>query len=153
MVLAIPFSKRASGEGVSVAVTSKARGDAGFGMTELAVAIVVLGIVLVGLFPLMVDSIRLAQRNAEVGQANRVVASNIDHARAEGPGSSCVSGSPVPAQRGALYVSPPSGFTGDVYFTCVDGAGKLVTVRVDVWKTTGSSSSPISTATTKVYAP
>lgn len=55
--------------------------DRGIGLVEVAVAIVVLGIVLVGLFPLAVDSIRLAARNADVAQANRVVSAQMDEAR------------------------------------------------------------------------
>lgn len=127
----------------------KLREDSGIGMTELAVAIVVLGIVLVGLFPLMVDSIRLAQSNSEVSEANRVVASNIDRVRSEGPGASCETGSPIPQSKGTLYLSPPSRYSGDVYFSCLDGSSKLVTVRVDVWGPNGSRNSPTSTATTK----
>lgn len=55
--------------------------DAGIGLTEAAVAIVVLGIILVGLFPFAVDSIRLAVKNAEIAQANRVVSAQLDEAR------------------------------------------------------------------------
>lgn len=125
--------------------------DAGLGMTELAVTILVLGIVLVGLFPLVIDSIRLATSNAEVGQANRLVATNIDLARTEPLGVSCTSGSLVgTSPRGGLFAYGPEGFAGDVYFSCTDGASQLVTVRVDVWREAGDSSSPISTATTKV---
>lgn len=57
--------------------------DDGFGLTEVAVAIIVLGIVLVGLFPLTVDSIRLAAKNAEQAQANRIVSAQLDRLRTE----------------------------------------------------------------------
>lgn len=129
------------------------KNDAGLGMTELAVAILVLGVITVGLFPLVVDSIRLATSNAEVGQANRLVATNIDLARTETLGVSCASGTLVgTSPRGSLFVSGPDGFAGDVYFSCTDGASQLVTVRVDVWREADDSNSPISTATTKVIA-
>lgn len=119
-------------------------------MTELAVAILVLGIVLVGLFPLMVDSIRLAQSNSDVGQANRAVATNIDLARTENLGGTCASGTFSGTNpRGSLLRSAPSGFGGNVTFSCPDGAGKLVTVRVDVWNTSDAAK-VLSTATTKV---
>lgn len=62
---------------------TRARDDAGIGLTEVAVAIVVLGIILVGLFPLAVNSIQLAARNAETAQANRVVSAQLDEARVE----------------------------------------------------------------------
>lgn len=121
-------------------------------MTELAVAILVLGIVLVGLFPLMVDSIRLAQSNSDVGQANRAVATSIDLARKASLGGTCASGTFSGANpRGSLFRTAPSGFGGNVYFSCPDGAGKLVTVRVDVWKTSNTGK-VLSTATTKVIA-
>lgn len=57
------------------------RDDRGVGLIEVAVAIIVLGIVLVGLFPLAVDSIKLAARNADIAQANRVVSAQMDEAR------------------------------------------------------------------------
>lgn len=57
------------------------RSDAGIGLTEAAVAIIVLGIILVGLFPLAVDSIRLAAKNAELAQANRIVSAQLDESR------------------------------------------------------------------------
>lgn len=126
--------------------------DVGIGMTELAVAILVLGIVLVGLFPLMVDSIRLAQSNSDVGQANRAVATNIDLARTVSLGGTCASGTFSGTNpKGSLFQTAPSDFGGNVYFSCPDGAGKLVTVKVDVWKT-ASPSLVLSTATTKVIA-
>lgn len=57
------------------------RSDDGVGLVEVAVAIIVLGIILVGLFPLAVDSIRLAVKNSELAQANRVVAAELDASR------------------------------------------------------------------------
>jgi len=121
-------------------------------MIELAVAILVLGIVLVGLFPLLVDSIRLAQSNSDIGHANRVVATNIDRARTASLGGTCVTGTFSGTNpRGSLFETAPSGFGGNVHFSCPDGAGSLVTVRVDVWKT-ANASQMLSTATTKVIA-
>lgn len=127
--------------------------DAGLGMTELAVAILVLGVVVIGILPFVSDSIRLATSNAQVGQANRFVATNIDLARTESLSVSCTSGSLVGASpRGGLFVDGPEGLAGDVYFSCTDGASQLVTVRVDVWRDNDPDESPISTATTKVIA-
>lgn len=60
---------------------ARLRDDAGIGLTEVAVAILVLGIILIGLFPLAVDSVRLAVRNAEIAQANRVLSAQLDEAR------------------------------------------------------------------------
>lgn len=77
------------------------RSDAGIGLTEAAVAIIVLGIILVGLFPLAVDSVRLAVRNAEIAQANRVVSAQLDEART----------SLRPADCG----SPPTTTTVEIY--------------------------------------
>ncbi len=127
--------------------------DHGIGMTEVAVAILVLGIVLVGLFPLMVDSIRLAQSNAEVGQANRLVSSNIDLSRTNSLGGTCAGGSLVgTTPRGSLFQSA-DGFGGDIYLSCEGNSDGLVTVRVDVWRSADTAKSPISTATTKVVVP
>lgn len=63
------------------ALRERLRDEAGLGLVEVAVAMVVLGIVLVGLFPLAVNSIQLAARNAEIAQANRVVSAQLDEAR------------------------------------------------------------------------
>lgn len=123
-------------------------------MTELAVAIVVLGIVLVGLFPLMVDSIRLSQSNAQVGQANQVVSSNIDFVRSGNVGGSCATGTfSGTTPKGSLFVAATTGLAGDITFSCPDAASSLVTVRVDVWSATDAAKRPLSTATTKVVSP
>ena len=71
------------------AARARLRDDAGIGLTEVAVAIVMLGIILVGLFPLAVDSVRLAARNAEVAQANRIVSAQLDEARTEMRDADC----------------------------------------------------------------
>ncbi len=57
------------------------RDDAGIGLVEVAVAIVVLGIILVALFPVLVNTLQLSVQNAEVAQANRVLSSELDVAR------------------------------------------------------------------------
>ena len=71
------------------ALRSRFRDESGIGLIEATVAIVVLGIILVGLFPLAVDSVRLAARNAEVAQANRVASAQLDQARASLRESDC----------------------------------------------------------------
>lgn len=126
------------------------RGDAGIGMTELAVAIVVLGVILVGLFPLVVNSIGLAQGNSEVGQANRIVLTNVNQSRVQPLSSTCPFVGTVDMP---LFENPaPTMFGGAVRLSCTAGdpAG-LTTVQVDVWRLSDTSST-ISTATTKVRA-
>lgn len=126
------------------------RDDAGVGMTELAVAIVVLGIILVGLFPLVVNSIGLAQSNSEVGQANRIVLTNINQSRVQPLSSTCPFAGTV--DMPLFENAEPTVFGGAVRLSCADGdpAG-LTTVQVDVWRLSDMSST-ISTATTKVRA-
>ncbi len=100
------------------------RDDAGLGLTEVAVAIIVLGIILVGLFPLVVDSLRLAARNAQVAEAGRIVSSQLDGAREEfRPPTVC-----APEER-APIAGLPTGFVG---FRTVVCAGMLATVTVEV---------------------
>lgn len=128
--------------------------DQGFGLTELAVAVLVLGIVLVGLFPLMVDSIHLAIRNSEAGQANRAVASNINAAGSVNLGGTCVSGSFTgTTPKGGLFVQPPEGFVGDVIYSCSGNPDGLVTVEVQLWKIGEESATPLSAAVTKIVVP
>jgi len=132
------------------AIRGRVHGDAGLGMTELAVAIVVLGIVLVGLFPLVINSIGLAQSNSEVGDANRIVLANMNEARVQPLSATCPF---TGTQEMPLFQNPePADFGGAVVLSCASGdpAG-LTTVRVDVWRT-ADETHVVSTATTKVYS-
>lgn len=120
------------------------RYDSGFGMTELAVAIVVLGIVLVGLFPLVVDSVRLAVQNAEIAQANRVVATQLDSSREQ------ISAAPCAAQTAQqlTLVSPDSEkFRATRTVTCAANGLATVTVQVQLLSDTSVS---VAEATTQV---
>lgn len=80
------------------------RNDSGIGMTELAVAIVLLGLMLAALAPLMVNSILLAQGNSLVGQANQIASSQLDIARNEVVGSAC-----DPGESGSFTLGGESG--------------------------------------------
>lgn len=124
------------------AFLDRLRGDAGLGLTELAVAIVVLGIILVGLFPLMANSIGLTQQNARVGQANRILVAQLDIARAQLGAAACASGSTPLTLTGA----DATGFQAQRVVAC---DGRLATVTIDVQRTSAPGKT-ISTATTKV---
>lgn len=131
-----------------VALPSRLRSDAGIGMTELAVAIVVLGIVLVGLFPLVVDSIRLAAQNAQVAQATRIVSAQLDAARDELASVACPTG--VTLEDGDEITLPAP--EADTYV-----ATRTVECRPDaladvtVWVALESDpSSPVAQASTQV---
>lgn len=117
--------------------------DSGVSLVEAAVAIIVLGVVLVGLFPLVLDSVRLSVQNSEVAQANRIVASQLDIARSSLEGSACVeeSGSSL-----VLESVDSTKFTGIRRVTC---AGKLATVTVKVSRV-AAPAVVSATATTKV---
>ena len=118
--------------------------DAGFSMVELAVAIVVLGIVLVGLFPLVIDSLRLAVQNAEVAQANRIVATQLDVSRDSLAGAPCTA---VTSQAISLPVSDSSKFAAERTVTC-EGA-RLATVTIRVQRLVDTTQT-VATATTRV---
>lgn len=101
--------------------------DAGIGMTEIAVAIVLLGIVVVGLFPMVIDSVRLAVQNAEVAQANQIVATQLDRSRDQLSYGVCVPETEAPI---LLPASESNRFQADRTVECaVTG---LATVRVRV---------------------
>lgn len=123
--------------------------DTGLGLVEIAVAIVLLGIILVGIFPLVVDSVRMAAQNAEVAQANRIVATQLDLARAGVPVTCTANGSAVPGPNPA-----PIGLTGDdaTKFTASRtlscDAARLAKVTVSVTRI--STGTVVATATTKV---
>lgn len=119
-------------------------------MTELAVAIVVLGIVLVGLFPLIVNSISQAGSNALVGEANRIVSSQLDIAQNGNIESvTCPAG---PGKTVAISLPTSSKFAGNRVISCADAGQKLATVTINVWLKTDTSKA-LSTATTKVVTP
>lgn len=121
------------------------RDNSGLGMAELAVAIVLLGIVIVGLAPLLVHSIGLAQSNSEVGQANRIVSTQLDIARAEISGSAC---SAVMNEALALEAGDASRFNANRTVSC-NSESTLATVTIDV--TRGSEPSRVlSSATTQI---
>lgn len=116
-------------------------------MTELAVAIVVLGIVLVGLFPLVIDSVRLAVQNADVAQANRIVATQLDQSRDELSLKVCDSAA-VETQKSLTLTAPDNQkFQADRTVTC--GSDRLATVTIRV-QALSAESNTIAEATTQV---
>lgn len=118
--------------------------DKGIGLTELAVAIVVLGIVLVGLFPLVLNSVQLAVKNAEVAQANRIVATQLDLARDTLGATPCTAVS----NQAITLVSPESTkFRADRTVACSSTRLASVTVRV---QTSATPAETLATATTRV---
>ncbi len=121
------------------------RGDAGIGMTELAVAIVVLGVILVGLFPLVINSIGLAQQNSETGQANRILSTQLDVARQQLETAACAA-SPSPGAALDLSSNDSAKFEARRIVAC---DGRLATVTITVSRQSGSSG-PLATATTQV---
>lgn len=117
--------------------------DDGVSLIEAAIAIIVLGIVLVGLFPLVLDSIRLSVQNAEVAQANRIVASQLDLARTAMATAACA---PESSQVLPLSGTNNEKFSASRTVTCT---GKLATVTVDV-RRLATPTTVSATATTKV---
>ncbi|MGK0741069.1 type II secretion system protein [Leucobacter sp. Z1108] len=116
-------------------------------MTELAVAIVVLGIVLVGLFPLVIDSVRLAVQNADVAQANRIVATQLDQSRDELSIKVCDSAA-VETQKPLTLTAPDNQkFQADRSVVC--GSDRLATVTIRV-QALSADTNTIAEATTQV---
>ncbi len=119
------------------------RNDSGLGLTELAVAIVVLGIVLVGLFPLAVNSIQLAARNAEVAQANRVVSAQLDEARTSLREDDC----------GKTTTAVVESFTATITVGTCPSPQRLAYVTVSVAKTSAPTKSLSSAQTRMIVRP
>ena len=115
------------------------RDDSGFSLVEVAVAIIVLGVVLVGLFPLVINSISLAAQNATVAQANRVVSAQLDASRGELLDTDCALTTTKVIER----------FTMTRTVSSCPAPQRLATVTVSVAKTVEPAKT-ISTATTKV---
>lgn len=119
--------------------------DSGVGLTELAVAIVVLGIVLVGIFPAIVDSLSLAVRNNQIAQANQVLSSQIALQRTALSGGVC-----VPSSGAETVTLNPArtDFSATRTVSC-STSPPLATVTVTVTSTVNSAVSV--SATTKVW--
>lgn len=123
------------------------RFDSGIGLTELAVAIVVLGIVLVGLFPLVLNSLQLAAKNADVAQANRIVATQLDQSRDELSIKVCDSAA-VETEKPLTLAAPDNEkFQADRTVTCSSDRLATVTIRVQALS---AESNTIAEATTQV---
>lgn len=126
------------------------RSDSGIGLTEVAVAIIVLGVVLVGLFPLAVDSIRLAVRNAEVAQANRIVSTQLDVARSALATATCTAhdaGAALTLPEPDASLTEAGKYVITQSATCDDVHLARVTVSVDRAVEPGK---PVAEAATKV---
>lgn len=124
---------------------SRESADAGFSMTELAVAIVVLGIVLVGIFPAIVSSLELAVKNNQVAEANQILSSQLVQQR------SAMSGAPCIPTTGAENISlnpARTDFTATREVAC-SASPPLATVTVEVLSTVNTDVSV--SATTKVW--
>lgn len=113
-------------------------------MVELAVAIVVLGIVLVGLFPLVLNSLELAAKNADIAQANRIVSAQLESSRETLAAAPCAASSNQPI----TLASPDSTkFQADRTITCTSTRLASVTVRV---QSLSAPTQTLATATTRV---
>jgi len=121
------------------------RDTRGFGLTELAVAIVVLGIVLVGIFPLIFNSLALAQGNADTAVANRIVASQLDEVR-QNPPAACAVGA-VTDLTANLTSTQRASFTATQRITAC--ASHLATVKITALR----GGTAVASATTKVVVP
>lgn len=68
------------------------RGDSGVGMVEVAVAMIILGVLVIAAFlPLIVSSIELAAKNTVIAQANQLLSSELDAQRISMSGKPCES--------------------------------------------------------------
>jgi len=121
---------------------SSLRDDRGIGMVEIVTALVLLGIIIAGTLPFLINSIALSHQTATVGQANRVVATLLDDAKQQLQSGSCVAGVTTPS----LSATDTQIFQAQRSVTC---AGRLATVTVNV-QAVASPTSTIATATTKM---
>lgn len=120
--------------------------DDGVGMTELSIAILVLGIILVGLFPLVINSLGLAKSNSEVGQGNRIVSTQLDIARNELADDSCAEAL-APGVTLTLSDRDDELFNARRIVNCNE-SNTLATVTINV--TRNSDGEVVSTATTQI---
>lgn len=96
------------------------RHEDGFSMIEIAVAIVVLGVVLAGFLPFVVSSLQLAVQNSEIAQANQHVATRLETLRSVSP---CPDGT-VSETVGAFTVTTVSTGCTSALATVVVSAAK-----------------------------
>lgn len=108
-------------------------------MVEIAVAIIVLGILVVVFLSLVVSSIELAVKNTAVAQANQILSSDIDRQRGKMASTAC-----KPSFEESISIA--DGFTATRKVTCDDD---LATLFVEV--TSVEYGEVLANATTKVF--
>lgn len=126
--------------------------DAGFGLVEIMVSMVIFGLVAVAAVPLFISSVQVSARNASIAHASQLVNQGLEVARSAAVTGSC----DVITQR--LDAIPDSTDARGIPFEvhtemtgCTPGVSSLATVKV--WTTTTSAGfgDPVATATTRVH--
>lgn len=112
-------------------------------MVELAVAIIVLGVILVAFLPLVVSSVQLAVKNTAVAHANQIVSSHLDLQRRALANEECADA--VTAGEQPLTITETD-FNATHEVTC-NGALATLTIAVSSAQFDGEE---LSRATTQV---
>lgn len=115
------------------------KGDAGVGLIEVAVAIIVLGVVLVAFLPILASSIQLAVKNQTVAEANQLLASELGFHRTRPPAPNAT----------ICTASPGAAANVDLTVVCrvVTPGSELATIEV---KVTSTKYGNLTQATTQV---
>lgn len=127
--------------------------DAGFGLVEILVSMVIFGVVAVAAVPLFISSMKVTARNASIAHASQLVHGALEVARSAAVTGDC----DVLVQR--LDDLPDSTDARGVHFTlhtevtdCTAGAASsLATVRARVTTTSPGFGDPVASATTRVH--
>lgn len=113
------------------------RSDAGAGLVEIPIAMLLLGVLLVAFFPLVVNSVKFADQNHDAATANRLVSAELDVQR-EGQRLACT---PIPSEQA---IDLPAG--GDV------PKGMTITRTIDCETFTADAGATSELAVISVFA-
>lgn len=132
--------------------------DEGFGLVEIMVSMVLLGILLMALIPILINSFRVTSKNTTIATATQLVSARLEDARTASVAGSC-------ANVKAIIETPkvvsdgrgvPLTVTGKVT-NCSQTAGnehdepRLATVVVTATTTSPNFTNPVATATTQIW--
>ena len=130
-----------------VSIPSRTSGDAGFGMIEIVVSMLLISLLAIAFLPMLVTSLRVSVSNTTMVSATQLVASHMEGVRALG--SSCAELKNYPSSVPAVFDEDGLALHVHVVVTCPTAYPQTATVWISV--VDDSTVDPIAEATTSIF--
>ena len=121
--------------------------DAGFGMIEIVVSMLLLSLLAIGFLPMLVTALRVSVSNTTMASATQLVASHLEGIRAFG--SSCAQLETYPSTVPAVFDDGGLTLHVHVVVTCPTAYPETALVRISV--VGDSTVDPIADAATRIF--